>query len=144
MIQQVEPGIGKWSNSGEVDNRGVETEISWQATTYLQLSANYSYLDMAYPIIAAPKHKLYAGGTFTQDRWSLSSGLMVVSGLHTTLNPTSPKEDFLLWNARAQYRLLEGIQLFLKGENLLDEQYEINAGYPMPGRSLFGGLQFHL
>ncbi|MDD5345915.1 MAG: TonB-dependent receptor [Proteiniphilum sp.] len=144
MIQQVEPGIGKWSNSGEVDNRGVETEISWQATTYLQLSANYSYLDMAYPIIAAPKHKLYAGGTFTQDRWSLSSGLMVVSGLHTTLNPTSPKEDFLLWNARAQYRLLEGIQLFLKGENLLDEQYEINAGYPMPGRSLFGGLQFRL
>ncbi len=143
MIQQVEPGIGKWSNSGEVENRGVETDISWQATTDLQFSANYSYLDMAYPILAAPKHKLYAGGTFTKGRWSLSSGLMAVSGLHTTLNPTAPKEDFLLWNARAQFRLYEGIHLFLKGENLLDEQYEINDGYPMPGRSLFGGINFH-
>ena len=68
---------------------------------------------------------------------------MAVSGPHTTLNPTAPKEDFLLWNARAQFRLYEGIHLFLKGENLLDEQYEINDGYPMPGRSLFGGINFH-
>ncbi len=144
MIRQTEPGIGKWSNSGTVENRGIETELSWQASTRLQLSANYSYLDMAHPIVAAPEHKFYAGGTFTQGNWSLSSGLMAVSGLHTTLNPTVPKEDFLLWNARTQYRILKGVHLFLKGENLLGEQYEINAGYPMPGRMIFGGMQFHM
>ena len=144
IIQQTEPGIGKWNNSGEVDNRGVETELSWQATTELQLSANYSYLDMGHPIVAAPEHKFYAGGSFSKGRLSISTGVMIVGNLYTSVNPDPIKESFLLWNARTQYRLLEGVHLFLKGENLLNEAYEINAGYPMPGRTFFGGMRIHL
>lgn len=144
IIQQTEPGIGKWNNSGEVDNRGVETELSWQATTELQLSANYSYLDMGHPIVAAPEHKFYAGGNFNKGRWSISTGVMIVGNLYTSVNPDPIKESFLLWNARTQYRLLEGIHLFLKGENLLNDAYEINAGYPMPERTFFGGMRIHI
>jgi len=33
--------------------------------------------------------------------------------------------------------------LLLKSENLLNQIYEINAGYPMPGTTVFGGLQFN-
>ncbi|MEA5063588.1 MAG: TonB-dependent receptor, partial [Petrimonas sp.] len=35
------------------------------------------------------------------------------------------------------------LDLFLKGENLLGQEYEINAGYPMPKTTLFGGAQLH-
>ena len=30
----------------------------------------------------------------------------------------------------------------LTGKNLLDKRYEAISGYPMPGRSVLGGLQF--
>ncbi|MDD3967882.1 MAG: TonB-dependent receptor [Proteiniphilum sp.] len=139
---QMEPGVGKWGNSGEVENKGVEGELTWQATRGLQLTANYSYLDMTHPVLAAPEHKFYAGGTYTTDKWSLSSGLMLVGDLYTSVNPIAGKESFVLWDARAQYSLPTGVDLFLRGENLMDESYQINDGYPMPGRTFYGGLQF--
>lgn len=39
------------------------------------------------------------------------------------------------------YKLTEAVSLFVKGENLLDQTYEINAGYPMPGITFFGGAR---
>lgn len=55
--------------------------------------------------------------------------------------PQPVRESFLLWNARIHYRALDWLTLFLKGENLLGEEYEINAGYPMPKTTAFGGFQ---
>lgn len=140
-IIQMDPGIGKWSNTGEVENKGVETEISWQAAADLQLSANYSYLNMAHPVVAAPEHKIYAGGSYTPGRWNLSTGVMIASNLYTSVGPQPTTEDFILWNVRTQYSFAKGPDLFLRAENLLNESYQINAGYPMPGRTLFGGIQ---
>ena len=141
-IIQMDPGIGRWSNTGEVENRGVETELSWQAATDLQFSANYSYLNMAHPIVAAPKHKIYAGGGYTPGKWNFSSGVMIASGLYTSIRPKQIKENFVLWNARAQYSFTKGTDLFLRVENLLNDSYQINLGYPMPGRTFFSGIQF--
>jgi len=49
----------------------------------------------------------------------------------------------MLCNARISYKALEWLNIFLRGENLLGQAYEINAGYPMPGATVFGGLQVH-
>ena len=46
------------------------------------------------------------------------------------------QEDFVLWNIRASFRILDWI------ENLLNQRYEINAGFPMPGANVIGGLNF--
>lgn len=43
-------------------------------------------------------------------------------------------------NARINYKALDWMNLFMRGENLLDSEYEINEGYPMPGVTLFGGI----
>ncbi len=130
-------------NSGEVENRGIELSSAWQATQSLRFSANYSYLDMTYKILAAPEHKLYVSGNYTKERWNFSSGLQYIGNLYTTIGPEPQKERFLLWNARIHYKALEWLNIFLRGENLLGQEYEINAGYPMPGATVFGGLQVH-
>jgi iron complex outermembrane receptor protein len=130
-------------NSGKVENKGIEFSTAWQVTQSLRFSANYSYLDMTYKILAAPEHKLYVRGNYTKDRWHFSSGLQYIGNLYTTLKPEPQKERFLLWNARVSYKALEWLNIFLRGENLLDQAYEINAGYPMPGATVFGGLQVH-
>jgi iron complex outermembrane receptor protein len=36
------------------------------------------------------------------------------------------------------------MKLFVKGENLLDQSYEINDGYPMPGITAFGGVSIEI
>ena len=127
-------------NSGEVENKGFELTVNYHATENLRLSANYSLLDMTYKIVGAPEHKFYVSGNYSYNKWNLSSGLQYLGNLYTTITPEVKKENALLLNARINYNALEWMNLFVRGENLLDNKYEINAGYPMPGITLFGGI----
>ena len=63
-----------------------------------------------------------------------------LGNLYTTVNPEQIKENALLLNARINYQAFDWMNFFVRGENLLDREYEINAGYPMPGITLFGGI----
>ena len=91
-------------------------------------------------MISAPEHKLYAGVDFTHGRWSASTGVMYVAGLYTSVGETVSTEDFVLWNLRAACRICRHVSLYVKGENLLAQRYEIMAGYPMPGATFMGGV----
>ncbi len=130
-------------NTGRTENYGIEGEVTWRITNTIGLTANYSYLHMRYPVVAAPEHKLYGAVNYTQGRWSLSTGLQMVRGLVTQSSPLA-KENFLLWNANASLRASERISLYLRGENLLGQSYEINAGYPMPRATVSGGVKLTL
>lgn len=135
-------------NSGKVENKGVEVSSKYQLTQSINLSGNYSYLDMKHAILGAPKHKLYVGGNFTKEKWSFSTGIQVVSKLYTAVKSKQVSEDqtssFNLWNARVNYKATSMLTFFAKGENLLGEAYEMNAGYQMPKTTVFGGLRLQL
>ena len=94
--------------------------------------ANYSWLHMEHKIVAAPEHKLFVGIDFTKDCWSASTGLQYVHGLFTSTDPLT-KENFVLWSVRGSYKATKWLELFVKGENLLNQKYDINLGFPMPG-----------
>jgi len=130
-------------NTGKIENKGMEIAASYQATSHLRFSANYSLLNMTYKIRTAPEHKLYFGGNYIHNRWSVSSGIQYIGNLYTQTSPQPVKESFTLWNTRISYRILKGMTFFLRGENLLGQSYEIMAGYPMPGTTVFGGIQWH-
>ncbi|MBF6598835.1 MAG: TonB-dependent receptor [Fermentimonas sp.] len=127
-------------NSGEVENKGFELTFNYQATENLNLSANYSFLDMTYKIVGAPEHKFYVSGIYTYNRWNFSTGFQYLGNLYTAVKPEQKKDNALLLNARINYQTLDWMNFFVRGENLLDKEYEINAGYPMPGVTLFGGI----
>ncbi len=143
MIQQPQPNIGQWVNIGEVENKGFEFSASYQAMPNLRFSANYSYLDMTYKILTAPEHKLYVSGSYTKGPWGISTGVQYIGNIYTSPSDTR-QETFVLWNVRANYQLLDWLNLFIKGENLLGRKYEINAGYPMPGATIFGGIRISI
>lgn len=127
-------------NTGEVENKGIELSLNYHATQNLSFSANYSLLNMTYKIIGAPEHKLYVSGNYTNDKWSFSSGLQYLGNLYTAVIPDPVKENALLLNARINFRALDRMNIFMRGENLLNHEYEINEGYPMPGATVFGGI----
>ena len=143
-IIMTDPALRKNVNSGEIENWGVETNLGYRINRHWQMNANYSWLHMENPVLAAPEHKLYAGADFTQGRWGLSTGIQYVKGLHTSVTPGKEKqESFVLWNLRANYRLCSFADVFVKGENLLAQRYEINAGFPMPKATVMGGVNIN-
>ncbi len=130
-------------NTGAIENHGIEFNVGYRLNTYWRIHGNYSWLHMKNPVLSAPEHKAYAGVDYVRGRWSASSGIQYVNGLYTAVGKTETKENFLLWNIRGNYRLCGWADLFVKGENLLAQRYEIMAGYPMPEANFMGGVNIH-
>lgn len=131
-------------NSGEIENWGIETNMGYRINSYWSVNANYSWLHIKNPVLAAPEHKLYAGANFSSGRWNLATGVQYVKGLYTSVIKGNEKQDsFVLWNLRGSYRLCNYASVFVKGENLLAQQYEINLGYPMPKVTFMGGINLN-
>lgn len=137
--------IRKNVNSGKIENWGIETNIGYRITAYWQVNANYSWLHMENPVPAAPEHKFYAGVNFSQQKWNVSTGVQYIQGLYTGVTAgNQTRENFVLWNLRGSYKLCNYVRLFLTGENLLAQRYEINAGFPMPKATFMGGVNINL
>lgn len=133
-------------NQARIENWGAEADAAWRIGGGWSVNANYSWLRMEYPVPASPEHKLYAGGDFGKGRWSVSTGVQYIAGLYTAAAPDPEVREagFVLWNLRASLRVNRLLTIFVRGENLLAERYEINAGYPMPRATVFGGLKLNL
>lgn len=127
-------------NSGEIDNTGVELQAAYRINKDWSVDANYSFLHMDNPVIAAPEHKFYAGAAFSKGCWNVSTGVQYIAGLYTSVGETETTEDFVLWNLRASFRAAKWLDIWARGENLLAQRYEINAGYPMPRATVMGGV----
>jgi iron complex outermembrane receptor protein len=128
-------------NTGKIENYGLELAASYRISPNFRLSANYSWLDMKYKIEAAPEHKLYAGFDYSVSKWRFASGIQYIGNLYTYVAAANTvKDSFTLWNARIAYNICKPVELFVKGENLLSQKYEINTGYPMPEITVFGGV----
>ncbi len=130
-------------NTGELKNKGVEVEASYLISKSFAANCNYSFLKMETPVVGAPEHKAYLGGSYTNKGWHASTGLQYINGLYSAVGP-DVKENFLLWNARLSYQLSDMLQLWVNGDNLLNTKYQINAGYPMPGIAFMAGVNLTL
>ena len=71
-------GRPKYVNTGKIENWGVEGDLDWRISAAWSFRANYSYLHMKYPVVAAPVHKLFCGIDFVRNRWSGSTGVQYV------------------------------------------------------------------
>lgn len=130
-------------NSGRIENWGAEASISYRFNPVWSLNGNYSWLHMENPVLASPQHKLYVGADFSKGRWAASTGVQYVNGLYTDLD-AGTVENFVLWDLQCSFRILDWLSVYVKGENLLAQEYEILAGYPMPRASVIGGLTVNI
>jgi len=44
---------------------------------------------------------------------------------------------------RTEYKINKHLDVFVKCKNLLNTNYQINYGYPMPGIIAFAGINLH-
>ena len=126
-------------NTGEIENYGLEAEAAYRINPHWRLTTNHSLLHMKNHVLGAPQYKGFLGADFSQQRWNVVAGLQYINGLYTAIGDNEKKENFLLLNATVSYMLVNNLALWVRGENLLAQRYEINAGYPMPRATFMAG-----
>ena len=127
-------------NTGEIENYGVEAEAQYRIGNHWRLSTNHAFLHMENPVVAAPEYKGFLGADFFHQKWTVNAGLQYLSGLYTEVGDNEKKENFCLLNIAATYALNNNLSLWVRGENLLAQKYEINLGYPMPRATCMAGV----
>ena len=146
MIETVQIGEGRMQNRnvGKFANKGIEFSLSYLILNNLSLNSNYSYLKMEKAITGAPKNKFYAGVIYKPGKFTLSAGTQVINSLYLVTGATPRTTDYTLVDVRVAYRPLKWLEIFVKGENLLDKKYETMNEYPMPGATFMGGVSLNL
>lgn len=137
----------KRANTGEFTHKGIEIETRMQLLQNLVSELNYSYLNMKSPRLGAPENMLFAGLNYKLDKLSFVLQANYIGGLYSRLDNVSTAgiseesiETYFLLNAGIKYRPLKWAELYVSGKNLLNKEYLINYGYPMPGANLMTGL----
>lgn len=140
MIQTVNR---KNVNTGVIENYGVELEAAYRINNYWSVNTNHSILHMEHPVIVAPTYKGFLGANYHYNKWTIVAGLQYINGLYTAVGDNEQKENFCLLNATVSYAVWKRLNLWIRGENLLAQSYEINLGYPMPRATFMGGINWN-
>lgn len=144
MIQtQMVNGSPRNVNTGEIENCGLELEGAYRINQHWSINTNHSFLHMENKVVAAPEYKGFVGADYRCGKWTVNAGLMYIDNLYTAVGDAEQTESFWLLNAAVNYSVTKNFNLWVRGENLLAQQYEINLGYPMPKATFMGGIKLN-
>ena len=142
------------NSPGTSKRAGAEATVDWKIADQLRLSANYAYLKATQPdpvtgeqVTEArrPKH----GGSLAADgsigRFSYGASLAYV-GAHLDNRDVFPFDRVVLrsyWlaDARLAYAVRPGIELFVRGANLLNQHYQDVFSYRTEPRAGYAGVR---
>ncbi|WP_244534605.1 TonB-dependent receptor [Hyphomicrobium sp. CS1GBMeth3] len=132
---------------GETQRSGVELSAAALITDGLAITAGYTYVDTETPngerLNHVPRHNFVAGIDIEpMDKVELN---VTVKYVADTLQSASVElDDYVLVGAKAAYEFTPGWKAYVRGENLLDEEYQTVLGYGTAGLSVYGGLTMAL
>lgn len=133
--------------AGVTKTNGVEVTAFAKLTRSAVLNAAYTYQDSEEPdgsrATRLPRHALVVGLTAQPlDKLSLNvTGQYIADTLDFG---DVPVDDYLLLSAKIGYEVMPGTIAYVRGENLLDQDYVIAQNYNTAGLTVFGGVQFAL
>ncbi len=128
-------------NAGEVFNKGIEFTTSTNLINNLELNLTYSFIDMKSQVYATPKHHLFLSGSYRLKRFQFISSIQYVNHLDTDPSAKTSYQTYVLLNSKISYRIWKFTELFISAENILNQKYENNLYYSMPGITAFGGAK---
>ena len=129
-------------NSGSFRNTGFEIGASYRFAGRGRVAANYSYVYMEKPVLAAPRQMLNLMAEYGIGRFSLRGHMQLIDHLYTRTGNSPATDTFNLLDLSAGFRAAKWAEVYVKAGNILDQKYEMNYGYPMPGFTFTGGVRF--
>lgn len=140
LIQVVGGPVPTRQNTGSLINYGLEFSGRYAVLKNLFVHANYSYLHTSKKILAAPAHQLNLSANYQYKIWNANLSVQQINDLYTVLS-SNITQNYTLLNLRIAAKPMKHLEVFAMGNNLLNQQYEINDGYPMPGINVSGGVK---
>ncbi|MEE4237675.1 MAG: TonB-dependent receptor, partial [Anderseniella sp.] len=140
--------VGYVQAPGTAERNGVEASLRWAVTDWADVTAAYTYTRSIEADgdrrARVPAHDLVVG-LFTRpaERWNTATTVRFVSDtvdIDSDTRALLPLDDYVLVNAKVGYEPIDGLEIYVRGENLLDEKYQVVRGYGTPGASVYGGF----
>jgi outer membrane cobalamin receptor len=132
--------FSQFINSGTFTHKGIEFGGHYILIDGLRLNANYSFVDPGQETYETPKHKAFVGLTYSRERTTLNLTLQHIAVLYGADGSQQKLPDYTLLGGRVSYQVADNLSAYVSGENLLNNSYQTIYDYPMPGRTLFAGL----
>lgn len=142
--------VCNFNQPGVTERNGVELSAAALVTDGLTVTAAYIYTDTETAagdrLLYVPRHNFVVGfDAQPMDKVDLNVTVKYVADtLHNNGPPAAALDDYVLVNAKASYEFMPGWKANVRGENLLDEDYETILNYRTPGVSVFGGITMAL
>ncbi|MFC1568887.1 TonB-dependent receptor [bacterium] len=139
----------KWINSGEYTHRGIEFMTTWIPSPTLHISGAWTIMDLNEDAYHIPKQKLSIHAQYRIGRVHLRGQLLSIQdwkGADSSGPSPIPvlynMKDYTVVHLSANVRLMNelGFQLVLR--NVFNQNYQAMYGYPMPGRTIHGSLNY--
>jgi len=132
----------------QIDGRshmsGVEASVSYDVNDQLTLGGAYTYTsavdqyDVRLPQVA--RHMMGVTATYKpSEKWTISGTGRVA--LDTVALDGSKLDNYFLLNAKVAYKPDENKELYVRVENLLDQDYQTVRGFNNPGIGVFAGFR---
>ncbi|MGB4415435.1 MAG: TonB-dependent receptor [Paludibacter sp.] len=137
---QIVPPVTMRQNAGTFSNKGIEFSGKYLINKSLMIHANYSFVDLDKLVLAAPRQQANLSVNYNYKIWNFNLSAQHIDQLYTRILPTEVAENYTLLNARVSVKPLKMLDIFVMANNLLNQQYEINYGYPMPGTYFNAGF----
>ncbi|MBB6010895.1 vitamin B12 transporter [Aquamicrobium lusatiense] len=128
---------------GTTRSKGVEASFTYAATGWLDLGGSYTYTDSRKADgtrnVRIPRHAVVLSAEARPaEKWTIGADVKFVADV---VDGGAKLDDYVLLNAKVAYQLTESTQIYLRGENLLNENYQTVKGYGTPGIAAFAGIK---
>ena len=146
-------------NRTDVNSVGLETNLSFNLSSYWKFNIGYTYLEVddindIDPILYRPKHKIVSKIIYQKNKMNhtLSFNFQSEQDYQDFLSddyqfidseirfPLEKLDSLLLINYTGSYQFND-VDFSLKVSNILDMEYELIQDYPMPGRVISFSFQ---
>lgn len=129
---------------GTSKQQGVETSLTYAVNGWLDVGASYTYTESHDQTGARiPRVPLHTVGLLASaqpwEKWTLSGAAKVA--VDTVDTGDFELDDYVLLNAKVAYKPTEDTEVYLRAENVLDQNYETARGFNTPGFSVFAGFR---
>ena len=147
-----DPALGGFTavnQAGKSKREGVELTAAAQFGN-AHFSAGWGYVDARdadhQPEIRRPKHSGHLSATYERGPWRLHAAAHLVGRQQDFSFATFPAQrvrlqGYQLVRAAAAFQVTPKVELSLRLENLLDDDYEEVLGYQTPGRAAYLGVK---
>lgn len=138
-------------NIGEAKTHGIETSLLLNLTDDTRLEVAHTWLEAdditnAQRLLRRPRHSV--GADLRHDigrQFTIGTGVSWVADREDVDAMTYGRtdgEDYTLLRVYGAWYLRDNLNLRLRVENALDEQYEAVNGFPSPGLAIYTGLDW--